>query len=127
MTSGRIQISGNGLGEPIMKTIESRASENAAIEGRPNRATIEDYEKAAEELGVEARFSENGQAEPIEEGPESRDLSEIRGDNGQQIPDIQAEDETKVTERLVKEGVEEADHEQMLRGRMNRGEMGGQR
>ena len=51
----------------------------------------------------------------------SRDPSEPASNLGRQVPDREGEDEQQATERLVAEGVNEAEHDQMVQRENVRG------
>lgn len=118
-TSGKILIHENGRGEMTEGEIAERALELAVIEGRasPNK---EDFERARAEL--------RGITLPPASGDElssndslSRDPSDPPANHGHQIPNREGTDEEVAVERLVSEGVEEAQHDQMLAARRRSG------
>ena len=120
----RVRISGEGLGEPEKSLIVERALEIAAIENRPNQANRYDYEEAARELSTDAKLMERGDLDVLE-APEARDPSEVTDQSSGQKPSVEAPDEADAARQLVEDGVDQADHEQMLEGRTNRGDLGG--
>lgn len=113
--SGKILLHDTGLGEPTDDAIMSRAREIAAIEGRAE-PTKEDVERGRAEL--------RGTTLPVT-GPDdvssmeslTRDPSEPLAQRGRQVPNYDGPDEEVATERLVTEGVEEAQHDQMVAAR----------
>jgi hypothetical protein len=116
-TNGRILSRGRGAGGVTKKDIEHRARELAAIEGRRgDQITDDDLARARADLmglqlpstTVEDRVSETGI---------SRDPSEPPSNVGHEAPIREGPDEEKAMERLALEGVEEAQHEQMLAAR----------
>lgn len=116
-TNGRILSRGRGAGGVTRKDIEHRARELAAIDGRSgDQITEDDLARARAELmglqlpatTVEDRVSETGI---------TRDPSEPPSNVGHEAPLIEGPDEEKAVERLALEGVEEAQHEQMLAAR----------
>lgn len=112
---GKILIHENGLGEMTEREISDRALELAVIDGRA-AATRGDYDRAQFEL--------RGGALPPTGGDElssmdslSRDPSDPPANHGRQTPNFEGTDEQVAVERLVSEGVEEAQHDQMLAAR----------
>ena len=97
--------------------IRARARELAQIAGRrPRYVTPADIEQARRELTVGEK--PNAKDALLESAPESQRWNPVPGSPGHQAPESPNEDENKagegVTERLVKEGVEEAEHDQMV-------------
>lgn len=116
-THGRILINGRGSGSAGARDIERRAHELVDIDGRTG-AEITDFDLAraeAELSGMVLPFSMLEDHESDE--PSTRGLSEPISVNGHEIPLHNALDEEKTVERLALEGVEEAQHEQMLAAR----------
>jgi hypothetical protein len=116
-TKGRIFIDGRGAGGVSKDDIERRARQLADIDGRSG-AEITDADLAraeAELMGVvlPATSVEDEEAEAAM----TRDPSEPLSIKGHEIPMREAPDEEKAVERLALEGVEEAQHEQMLAAR----------
>lgn len=116
-SNGRILSRGRGAGGVTKKDIEHRARELAAIDGRNgDQITDDDLARARAELmglqlpatNVEDRISETGI---------TRDPSEPPSTVGHEAPINEGPDEEKAIERLALEGVEEAQHEQMLAAR----------
>jgi hypothetical protein len=111
----KIMVHGRGTGGVNDADIERRAGELASLAGRSR--TPYDYARARREL--------QGQTLPDgvnEDAPRSsrgllRDPSEPPSDTGRQIPERAAPDEEALSERLVEEGVEEAQHDQMIAAR----------
>jgi hypothetical protein len=116
-TSGRILIHGRGTGGISRADIERRARELAAIDGRDGAVITEDdlARARAELLGL------NLPATSVEDetatGGLSRDPSEPASIPGREAELREGPDEEKAIERVVLEGVEEAQHEQMLASR----------
>ncbi|HEX2854594.1 MAG TPA: hypothetical protein VHO24_15290 [Opitutaceae bacterium] len=113
--SGKILLHSAGLGEPTNDAINRRARELAVIEGREEPTKV-DFEQARAEL--------RGTTLPVG-GPDdvssmeslSRDPSEPMAQHGRQVPNYEGTDEEVSAERLVTEGVEEAQHDQMFAAR----------
>ena len=116
-TSGRVLRHGHGTGTLSRADIERRARELAAIDGRsgahPNN---EDLARArAELLG---RNLPSTTAEDVQgTAGITRDPSEPPSDSGHAETERDGPDPEKSVERLALEGVEEAQHDQMLAAR----------
>jgi hypothetical protein len=109
---GKILVHGREAGEVTDVDIERRASELAAIEQRI--PTAEDRARARRELagkGVPPGVTDD---EPDSHIALTRDPSEPPSDTGARVPEGQPEDEEQASDRLVEEGVAEAQHDQML-------------
>jgi len=116
-TNGRILIHGKGSGSVGTADIERRARELAAIDGRSgNQITDTDLTRAEAELMGSVLPATSMEDEDAESGI-SRDPSEPVSVSGHEIPLREGPDEEKAVERLALEGVEEAQHEQMLAAR----------
>jgi hypothetical protein len=116
-THGRILIHGKGTGDIGRTDIERRARELADIDGRSG-AEITDADLARAEAELMGTVLPATSVEDDEaEGAISRDPSEPISVNGHEIPLREGPDEEKAVERLALEGVEEAQHEQMLAAR----------
>jgi hypothetical protein len=112
--AGKISVHGNGLGAPSPEQVEARAREIAMIDERdPDEFTDADWEQARREL--------HGAAipEPPEETRQNADLVDewevTPTDTGHRVG--AAEEEESLGELLVTDGVEEANHDQMLEAR----------
>jgi hypothetical protein len=113
--AGRIISHANGLGLPNDADVERRAKEIARIEGH-SVVREDDRRRATEELGGND-LPPLGDEEAEGTSSLSRDPSEPASTPGRQIPDQENEEEQFTTERLVAEGVSEAEHDQMLAAR----------
>lgn len=115
-TIGRILIHGQGSGGVSARDIEKRARELADIDGRSGAdITTGDLARAEAELTGTALRSTTAENEV--NALLSRDPSEPVSVAGHEIPSREGLDEEKIAERLALEGVEEAQHEQMLAAR----------
>ena len=110
--SGRISDHFRGMGTVTREMVERRAKEIAIINGHaPHDFTENDWTQAKHELLGDNREIE--EEEPVaaltrwDEGP---------GTSGHHVANVPPPDEQTVAEHLVEEGVEEANHDQMLRG-----------
>jgi hypothetical protein len=115
--SPRIEISGQGLGVYSRADLDRRARELALIDGR-TEATDEDRARAAAEF--QDQHLPDTQNEDLKTMQSmSRDPSDPMVNRGRQTPEYGNEDEKADVERLALEGVEEAQHDQMLESRAN--------
>jgi hypothetical protein len=116
-TQAKILLHGKGVGDITEQDIRRRARELASINGVPPKVVSEEYlALARRELRGEnlpAVTTEDSEAV----GAMTRDPSEPPSISGRQIPDIEEPDGQEDRERLTEEGVEEAQHEQMLAAR----------
>jgi len=113
---GKIILNGQGLGGITGADVDRRARELASIEGRSGHPTAEDRERAIAELtgeNVKPTLNDDGQST----GAISRDPSESPAFHENQKGPVQDIDEQEAVERLALEGVEEAQHEQMVAAR----------
>ncbi len=109
----RIIIHDEGLGVPSPDLIEKRAREIAVIAGRAaSDYTDEDFRQAKLELKEER--------EPDDEEMEEKDLpfepgsGDVLGGRDHQAANFGSDDESTVGEELVREGLDEALHDEML-------------
>ena len=115
---GRILANQRGLGDLSESDVERRAREVAAIAGRTS-PTDADRIEALRELRGET-LPPTGDVDATRSQGRTRDPSEPGSDDGRETPNQAGADESKVPERLALEGVEEAQHEQMLAARRRR-------
>jgi hypothetical protein len=113
---GKISLHGDGLGAPSPEQVEKRAREIALIDERnPEDFTDADWNQARRELLGDAISS------PPEETEDNVKLREeweiVAGDTGHRVPRPGTEEEQSLGENLVADGVEEANHDQMLEAR----------
>ncbi len=107
-----------GIGTVTSKMVEARARELALINGRSSSKPSEaDYQQAKRELTGEAET--DLQEENLESLPESEGRDPVPGSSGLQAADSLGEDEDaegrSESAQMFEEGVNEADHDQMLR------------
>jgi hypothetical protein len=110
-SGGKIQAGGQGLGEISDEMIEARAIEIARSDGRatPNEADLILARAALE------RSSEPGSPPEVDTRTDSLVAwDEAPESSGGRVESFAIPDEANVAERLVEEGVEEADHSQRL-------------
>ncbi|HTO03500.1 MAG TPA: hypothetical protein VL069_07350 [Opitutus sp.] len=116
-TKGRILIHGRGIGGIGPAEIERRARELAVIDGRSGtEITVSDLARAEAELTGTVLPATSVDDEEADAST-TRDPSEPISINGREIPLREGLDEEKLAERLALEGVEEAQHDQMLAAR----------
>jgi hypothetical protein len=107
-----------GIGPVTHAMVHARARELALIAGHPApHVSQSDYEQAKRELtgGVDM---DRKQA-LLESMPETKRWDPVPGSAGRQVPDSPSEDEDdegrSESEQLVEQGVQEAEHDQMLK------------
>ncbi len=117
LKEGTLTENGAGIGTVTEEMVEERAVELAAINGRSAKDVREsDREQAARELtgGPEMDPKEA----LVEAAPESERWDPVPGSTGHQAPESSSEDTDddghSDSARLVEQGVEEAEHDQML-------------
>lgn len=113
---GRILQHGNGSGGVTEADVENRARSIASINGEAGAPSAEDYKQARREL------TGGDLPDTIEDDRDSdvaltRDPSEPPSDTGHQVMEDEGVDEQKALERLANEGVDEAQHDQMIAAR----------
>lgn len=114
-STGKIINRDQAVGLTDETDIEKRAREVARIEGH-RAVSNDDRRQAEQELnGEDIPAVSDEDAEGL--SSLSRDPSEPASNPGHQIPDREGEDEQQATERLVAEGVNEAEHDQMVAAR----------
>jgi hypothetical protein len=100
------------MGTVTREMVETRARELAMINGRdPHHFTDSDWVAAKQELLGITAAEEDIEGEGVA-GLTSWD--EDPGSSGKHIPNNAPQDEQTFAEQLVKEGIEEAEHEQMV-------------
>jgi hypothetical protein len=113
----KVEIRGKGVSGFSQGDIERRAKELALIDNR-TVANDEDRERAR------AEFRDRDLPDAVNEDAQSmqsmsRDPSDPISDRGRQAPEYGGDDEKTALEHLALEGVEEAQHDQMLAARNN--------
>jgi hypothetical protein len=113
----KVELGGKGVGVASPADLQRRAKEIALIDGR-TRVTPEDRARARAELqDRDLPPTLNEDAETMQSL--SRDPSDPPADRGHRAPEYGGDDEKAQLERLALEGVEEAQHEQMVQSRNN--------
>jgi hypothetical protein len=112
--SGKFIERAKPLGTVTEEMVIKRAREIAVINGRNgNDYTPDDFEQARVEL---VGFSDDPTEAEEEAGPASGTWLSEAGGKGRKAPVRPAGDEQQFADKLVREGVEEAAHHQMLAG-----------
>ncbi len=111
---GRFTEHARGLGTVTKEMVRQRAQELAAINGRTEDQVLDsDLDLAYRELtGREGLTPHPTQAEEV---PEGERWEAAAGSTGAQAPKVPAPDEQTFAEKLVEEGVEDAEQDQMAR------------
>ncbi len=114
---GMLEENSVGIGTATRGMVRRRAAELAAIDGRtPMETSVTDWDTAKRELSGEPEVDPREAI--LESAPESERWDPVPGSVGTQAPEATSEDEDAEarsnSERLVAEGVAEADHDQML-------------
>jgi hypothetical protein len=110
-TNGRVTLHGEGAGVPSWDDAEARAKEIARINGR-TRVTENDREQARDELRAQTLPPTTGE-DAVAKRAVTRDPSDPVVRRGRRIRTEATSDPQTDLERLVVEGVEEAQHDQM--------------
>jgi hypothetical protein len=112
---GKILLHFKGLGTVTEEMVRARARELALINGRsPEHLSPEDLRQAKRELTGEPTPPPEGDRE--DSLPESERWDPNAGSQGRQAGVVPAHDEQTDVEKLVEEGVNEAEHEQLVEG-----------
>lgn len=106
-------VHGKGMGGIDDSDVERRANQLASLAGRAV-PTGEDFAQAKSELLGKTLPGAVTEDSPTIARGVTRDPSEPPSDPGRQVPERAAPDEETSAERLVEEGVEEAQHDQMI-------------
>ena len=115
LKEGSLTENSAGVGTVTRKMVRERAIELAVINGRSaQEASKSDWEQARRELTGDADI---GSKEAVlESAPESERWDPVHGSTGRKIPVAAGEDEDDEgrsdNERLVDEGIGEAEHDQ---------------
>lgn len=111
---GRFTENAHGLGTVTEEMVRQRAKELAIINGRSARQVLDsDIEQAKRELTGEERL--NPPPTPAEQVAEEDRWEAVPESVGQKAPTVPAPDEQTFAEKLVEEGVEDAEQDQMVR------------
>ena len=108
-SKGKILRGTEGLGTVTQQMIEKRAGEIARSDGRTQPNDL-DRTRAREDL---TGITPDSEKPPRREEP-GRDWQMPLVSTGEKTPALRPEDEQNIPEELIREGVEEADHDQRL-------------
>ena len=112
---GRISNRFGPVGTVTWEMVRDRAREIAVINGREETDVLDsDFDQARRELTT--LESEGPKQEMLESVPESERWDPVPGSPGKQIRRQPLEDEEPENVRMVQEGVEDAEHDQMVQG-----------
>jgi hypothetical protein len=113
MEEGRMTVHTAGLGTVTEAMVRQRAREIALINGREENQVLDsDLDQARREFqGQEGLYPSPTAAESL---PESKRWSAVASSEGRKRGTVPASDEQTVAEKLVEEGVAEAEHEQQV-------------
>jgi hypothetical protein len=115
LKEGALTENSAGIGTVTRKMVRERAVELAAINGRlAHEASKSDWEQARRELTGNSDV--DSKEAVLESAPESERWDPIHGSTGHKMPIAPSEDEDEEgrsdNERLVDEGIGEAEHDQ---------------
>lgn len=111
----KVELGGAGVTGFSVGDVERRARELARID---NRAEVTDDDREAALVEFRDRHLPDAVNEDADSMQSlSRDPSDPMVDRGRQVPNHGGDDEKAALEHLALEGVEEAQHEQMLQAR----------
>jgi hypothetical protein len=109
---GRFTEQGHGLGTVTREMVLKRARELALISGR-EQVLESDFEQAKRELTREEHLTP--EPDRMENLPEDKRWDPVPESTGKEAPTVPAPDEQTFAEKLVEEGVEDAEHDQMTK------------
>lgn len=117
LNEGLIAENFTGIGTVTREMVLARARELAIINGHsPEHVLESEFEQAMRELTGGSDIDPKDEA--LESLPESERWNPMPGSKGRQAPEFSDADEDdegrSQSERLVEEGVQEAEHDQML-------------
>jgi hypothetical protein len=110
-TPGRISDHFKGLGTVTREMVTKRAQEIAVINGHEHFTDL-DWDQAKREMIGAENFNDADE----EAVATLTRWDEEPGTRGHHVPNVQPFDEQTLAEHLVEEGVNEAEHDQMVEG-----------
>lgn len=112
-----MEVHGEGVSGFSQADLDRRAHELALID---NRMVANDDDRARARAEFQDRYLPDAVNEDAESMQSlSRDPSDPMVDRGHQVPEHGGDDEKTALEKMALEGVEEAQHEQMVESRNN--------
>jgi hypothetical protein len=112
--AGKISVHGDGFGTPSPDAVEKRAREIALIAERdPDEFTDADWDQARREL-LGSQFP-SAPEETADNAEVVEEWNVVASSAGHRAP--RGEDEESLGEQLVEEGIQEAEHDQMVEAR----------
>lgn len=112
---GRISNDSQPVGNVTWDMVRKRAREIAITNGRAHGEVLDsDFDQAKRELTT--LEDEPLRERVVESLPESERWDPVPGSRGRTAPTTSLDDEQEENERLVEEGVEDAEHDQMVKG-----------
>lgn len=115
---GRFTAQGKGLGTVTEEMVRQRARELAVINGRAEGEVNEsDLSQARKELTGGERLNPN--STPEEDLSEEERWEPVSGSTGDRVQAVPAPDEQTFAEKLVNEGLADAEHDQMVKASRN--------
>lgn len=123
LKEGALTWNSAGIGTVTRKMVRERAVELAVINGRSaQEVSKSDWEQARRELTGEPDMDPNEAA--LESAPESERWDPVHGSTGHKVPVASGDDEDDEgrsdNERLLEEGIEEAEQDQMRQASLKR-------
>jgi hypothetical protein len=94
--------------------VQQRASEIAVINGR-RADQVNQSDIAQARLELSGHTGLELQSSPAEQLPEDRRWDPVAESQGKEAPTVAPPDEQTISEKLVQEGVDDAEHDQMIR------------
>ena len=113
--SGKILRGTEGLGTVTSQMIEERSREIACSDGRSQPNDL-DRTRAREDL---IGFTSGSEKVPTREEP-GHDWQMPLVSTGEKAPTVRPEDDENIPQKLIQEGIEEADHDQRLNSERDR-------
>jgi hypothetical protein len=107
---GKIARGTRGIGAVTPLMIEERAREIACSDGRAEPNDLDRVNAREELTGVRS-----GSEQPSTREEPGRDWQMPLVSTGEKAPTVRPDDDENIPQKLVEEGIEEADHDQRLR------------
>ena len=125
LKQGALTENSEGIGTVTRKMVRERASEIAVIDGRSaQHISKSDWEQAKRELTGQPDVDSKELA--LEEAPESERWDPVPGSTGNMVAAAPSADEDEEgrsdNERLVEEGIADAEHDQMRQADHGKGQ-----